>query len=141
MDPYEILKQRHPCKKRNVLAEIVVVLSNKRDDRGLMLISPYTRAVRAQEIHEFIITDEENILPASTVDRVAYLCFAEILKGGVIMVGEQISIGDQTIGQVVGFDESHMPNHLNVVIHAPERKSGFECDITVGQQMRITDKY
>ena len=44
------------------------------------------------------------------------------------------------IGEVVGFDETHILNHLNVIILANERKSGFESDLAIGQKIVITDK-
>jgi hypothetical protein len=141
MELRQVLATRHPCQKCDVLAEIVVVLSRKISNRGLKLISPYSRAVVTGGIHEFIVTDESRALPLSSVDRAAYVGFAEIKKGGVIMVGEQVSIVDHVIGQVVGFDETHMPNHLNIVVYSTEWKSGFDHAVSVGQQMRITGAY
>jgi hypothetical protein len=140
MDPYTGLKERAPSRKSDVHAELVVVLSNSREDRGLKLITPHTRALLRNEIHEFILTDEKEARPTATVDHIAYLCFAEIKKGGVIAFGDKVMVEGRMIGEVVGFDETHMPNHLNVVLRADERKSGFELDFTVGQEMVITDR-
>jgi 1-deoxy-D-xylulose-5-phosphate synthase len=36
------------------------------------------------EIHEIIPTDEAGAAPGATVDRVAYLAFVEITRGGVV---------------------------------------------------------
>ena len=140
MDPYIGLKERSPSRKSDVHAELVVVLSTKREDRGLKLITPHTRAVLRNEIHEFIITDEQEACPTATVDRVACLCFAEIKKGGIIAFGDKVMVEGRMIGEIVGFDETHMPNHMNVIIRANERKSGFELDVDVGQKMVIMDK-
>lgn len=140
MDTSVRSEERPPCRKRDVHAELVVVFGHKREDRGLELIAPYTRAVLLNEIHEFIITDEEEARPMATVDRVAYLCFAEIKEGGVIMFGDKVVVEGRIIGEVVGFDETHMPNHLNVIILANERRSGFELGVAVGHKMVITDK-
>ncbi|MBW1699303.1 MAG: hypothetical protein JRK26_21220 [Deltaproteobacteria bacterium] len=140
MDPYGSLTDRPPSIKSDVTAEIVTVFGNKRDKRGLKLITPYTRAVLQGQIHEFIITDEKDARPSSTVDRVGYLCFAEIKKGGAIMFGDKILVGEQLMGRLVGFDEYHMPNHLNIVLYADYLKSGFDLGISVGQDMLITDK-
>lgn len=140
MDPYIGLKQRPPSKKADVAAELVVILSTKREDRGLKLITPHTRAVLRNEIHEFIITDEEEARPTATVNRVASLCFAEIKKGGVIAWGDKVIVEGRLMGEIVGFDETHMPNHMNVIIRANERKSGFELGVALGQKMIITDR-
>jgi hypothetical protein len=56
------------------------------------------------------------------------------------MFGDKVVVAGRVLGEVVGFDETHMPNHLNIVVGANQRKSGFELDIAVGQQMVITDK-
>jgi len=140
MEPYKGAKERPLCVKGDVMAELVVVFGNKREDRALKLIAPYTRAVRLNEIHEFIITDEENVRPGSTANRVAYLFYAEIKRGGAIMFGDKVVIGDRVVGEVVGFDETHMPNHINVILHSRDFKSGLEWGLSVGQQMVITDK-
>ena len=140
MDPYGALTDRPPSKKSDVTAKIVTVFGNKRDKRGLKLITAYTRAVLQGQIHEFIITDEKDVRPSSTVDRVGYLCFAEIKKGGAIMFGDKILVGGQLMGHLVGFDEYHMPNHLNIVLYADNLNSGFDLGISVGQDMLITDK-
>jgi hypothetical protein len=140
MDPYGALTDRPPSKKSDVTAKIVTVFGNKRDKRGLKLITAYTRAVLQGQIHEFIITDEKDVRPAATVDRVGYLCFAEIKTGGAIMFGDKIIVGGQLMGKLVGFDEYHMPNHLNIVLYAENLKSGFDLGVSVGQDMLITDK-
>jgi hypothetical protein len=118
----------------------VTVFGNKRDKRGLHLITSYTRAVLQNEIHEFILTDEKNAQPSATVDRVGYLCYAEIKRGGAIMYGDQVWVGGRSMGRIVGFDEYHMPNHLNIILYAEALKSGFELDIDVGEKMIVTDR-
>jgi hypothetical protein len=140
MDPYIGMKKRPPSKRADVAAELVVVLSTRREDRGLKLITPHTRAVLRNEIHEFIITDEEDARPTAMVNRVASFCFAEVKKGGVIAWGDKVIVEGRLIGEIVGFDETHMPNHMNVIIRANERKSGFELGVALGQKMIIADK-
>ena len=97
-------------------------------------------AYMGYQVMEFIITDEKDARPSSTVDRVGYLCFAEIKKGGAIMFGDKILVGGKLMGRLVGFDEYHMPNHLNIILYAENLKSGFDLAISVGQDMLITDK-
>lgn len=139
MDPYAAGMAKGPpvCRKRDVLAEMVVVLATRREGRGLQLIAPYTRAVARDEIHELIVTDEPNAAPGRAVNDVAYLGFAEILQGGVIIVGDSVTIGDRFVGVIAGFDEAHMPNHQNVLIRVSERRSGFELDLQCGDGVVI----
>ena len=57
------------------------------------------------------------------------------------MFGDKVMVEGQIIGEVCGFDETHMPNHINIILRTDERKTGFELNIAVGQQMLITDRY
>lgn len=139
MDPYRTMKERPLCRKADVAGELVVIFGNKREDRGLELIWPFTRAVKRSDLHELIITDEENVRPGTRVDRIAYLGFIEIHQGGVIMYGDKLVVGDRVVGELVGFEESHMPNHINIILYDPNRLTGFEMGVQVGQKAVFTD--
>lgn len=115
--------------KRQTTGSLAVVLDGMFDDRGLELISPSSRAVKTSEIHELILSDEETG-PGQRVNRIAYVGFVEINRGGVIVVGDSVHIGDTVVGTVAGFDETHMPNHLNIVL-AGNRKTGRELNLSV----------
>ena len=104
----------------------VAVLKNKREQRGFKLILPNTRAIRRHEIHELIVTDESTAAPGVTVNRIAGLGFVEFTDGGILAQGDVLLVGSTVIGRVVGFDESHMPNHQNIIVHGPELRSGIE---------------
>lgn len=116
-----------------VEVEVVAVLDARRDNRSLRLIEPLTRAVRKGEIHEFILTDEMNAQPGSTVDRVAYLAFAVIRREGIIRTGDDLVVNGRIVGQIAGYDETHMPNHMNIVIYAEKAKTGAEMGLALGQ--------
>jgi hypothetical protein len=58
------------------------------------------------------------------------LGFAEISTGGIIVVGDIMRLGSKKIGIVCGFDETHAPNHINVVIRTENRKTGAERKIS-----------
>jgi hypothetical protein len=139
VDPYKagVAKGTPVCRKRDVVGEMVVVLATRREGRGLELIAPHTRAVSKHQIHELIVTDEAQPRPGQVVNDVAYLGFVEIILGGVLMVGDTVTVGRKSIGVIAGFDEAHMPNHQNVVIRAEVRKSGFELELNCGDPVVI----
>lgn len=110
----------------------VAVMKNKREQRGLQLIHPNTRAIRRHEIHEFMVTDESGAAPGGTVNRIAGLGFVEFTAGGILAQGDVLMVGESIIGEIIGFDESHMPNHQNILVRSPELRSGIERDIRVG---------
>ena len=121
--------------KRQATGSFAVVLDGTFDDRGLELISPSSRAVKTSEIHELILSDEKTG-PGQRVNRIAYVGFIEISRGGVIVLGDPVRVGDIVIGTIAGFDETHMPNHLNIVL-AGNRKSGRELGLSVENTITI----
>jgi len=42
----------------------------------------------------------------------------------MLVYGDSVVIGGKTVGTIAGFDESHFPNHYNIVIKGPRRLSG-----------------
>jgi hypothetical protein len=118
--------------RTNLAGRVVAVLTSKRDQRGLKLIHPYTRCIKKNEIHELLMTDETDVLPGATVNRVAAIAFIEFTEGGVIMEGDAVIIRGNEIGRIAGFDESHFPNHMNILLKNLERKTGLEHGIEGG---------
>lgn len=138
MDPYGAgLAVGRPASIKSPLeATVCVVLDTVREKRGLQLIPPFTRCVRAGDVLELIGTDETDAAPRSTVDRVCGLAFAVASESGVIMVGDVVTSDDaMTLGVVVGFDVSHEPNHFNVVLRSPERLTGKSLDLRLGARL------
>lgn len=132
-DPYanklvttDFYAQKLPLKGR-----VVAVLRGTVYGRDLQLIPQPSRAIRAGEIHEFIAT-EEPAAPGTTVSRVAYLCFVEFENGGVILQGDRLILGGRLAGTVAGFDLSHHPNHINIVVRAEPLISGEEMGLECG---------
>lgn len=126
------------AKKRKVTGKIVVVQDLKLDNRGLKLIPVPSRVFLSQGIHELISTDEEKAKPGEEVNSVAVIGFLEFTQGGVITVGDKMMIGEKEIGIIAGFDETHAPNHLNIIIKAPAKVSGFDLGIELEDDVIIS---
>ena len=109
-------------------ARFVEVLDLECDDRALSLIRARSRAVRRFDIHELMLTDERHAKPGSTVNGVHYVGFIEFPAGGMLVFGDTVMIGGKAVGTIAGFDESHFPNHYNVVIKGPRRATGVDLD-------------
>ncbi|MCX6649924.1 MAG: hypothetical protein NTV61_11155 [Candidatus Bathyarchaeota archaeon] len=102
-----------------VEGKVVAILHVSFKDRGLKLIDTKSRAVPKHEIHEIMITDEKAAAPGGGADRVAAVAFFEITKGGLIVTGDVVTAAGKKIGDLVGYDENHMPNHLGIILWAP----------------------
>ena len=133
-DPYAsgMFKENPYYAKSDIQGSLVVVLQGKYEDRGLDLIKPVSRCVKKYEIHELIASDEEGIGPGKKVNKIAYIGFVEILQGGVIIAGDGVYLKGERIGFIAGFDETHMPNHLNIVISCDKRLTGVDLECRTG---------
>jgi hypothetical protein len=141
-DPYKsgMFKQDPYFKKKECGGELCVVLDGRFENRALRLMVPPSRAFLTGEIHELIVTDEQEAGPGQEVNRIAYWGFFEVAAASVVVAGDEITIGGKCVGRIAGFDETHMPNHLNVVIKAAERASGAELGLELGDKVRIVKK-
>lgn len=123
--------------KACVSGSFKAVLDGALDDRGLRLISPISRVLVQGEIHELISTDDEAAAPGRLVDRIGYVGFFQVDSGGVAIAGDSVTIDGNYIGDLVGFDETHFPNHINVVVRGPIRVTGRELNLQLGHAIRI----
>lgn len=135
-DPYAAGKFRsNPyAEKRDVAGELVVILEGRMEDRGLELITPISRCLRTHDVHELIFTDEQ-ARPGGKVNRIAYLGFFEVASGGVIVAGDKVLLNEEYIGTLAGYDETHMPNHLNIVIQTDKLFTGVELGAGLGNKI------
>ena len=137
-DPYidKLLDKAVPySEKTPVTGRIVCVLQARADKRGLELCPYPSRAVLKYEIHEVILTAEE-AGPGKTVNQIAYLGYFEVLEGGVLWAGDTVRLDGVEIGRLAGYDLTHFPNHMNIIIQVQgEPRTGFESGCQPGSQI------
>ena len=122
---------------RAVEGEVVTVLDSTHEARGLKLIPTYSRALKQYSIHELIATDETEQKPGGSANRIAYLAFIEVTSGGCLIVGETLFVDGRPIGAIIGFDETHEPNHINIIVGVKERATGPQLKIGLGSKIRF----
>ncbi|HQN74588.1 MAG TPA: hypothetical protein PK160_00950, partial [Bacillota bacterium] len=59
----------------------------------------------------------------------------EIMNSGVILVDDSVICGGDEIGKIAGYDDTHLPNHQNVIVKVTEKKSGDELGLKVGDEI------
>lgn len=123
------VNRSHYSSKTELSARLFAVLDLITEDRGLNLIPQLSRAVKRGDVLELIRTDEESAGPGSTVNRTAYIGFAEVSEAGLLLCGDAVTIRQEEIGKISGFDETHLPNHLNVVIRSEGLVTGREMEL------------
>lgn len=134
MDPYVtrlVGTEAYVCKAL-VSARVVVVLRGHIADRRLQLIPQPSRVVTRGGVHELITTDEDGVRAGAPVGRIAYVGFVEFDGGGVLLVGDEVRLEGRLLGHLAGFDLTHMPNHMNIVIAVPRVVSGEELGLELG---------
>ncbi|MCB1744597.1 MAG: hypothetical protein KDK91_29795 [Gammaproteobacteria bacterium] len=118
--------------KRDVTGALVYVFCMRADNRQMALEPLVTRALQRGEIHELIVSQSPDIDPGKPVPDVAYIGFFEIEQGGIAEVGDDVFAGDRRLGRLAGFDLTHMPNHLNVVVATDQALTGAELSLALG---------
>lgn len=142
MDPYAsglIIKSPYGS-KRIIQGSVVAILQLNLENRGLKLIQPQSRVLKKNEIHELIVTDEKGAKPGAIVNNAAYIAFIEIQIGGVMVVGDEVYCNNILLGTVAGFDDTHMPNHQNIVLYSSKRNTGKDLNINLEDLIVINTK-
>ena len=124
------------AQKSVLKARVVAVLRGQVMDRGMELIPQLSRAIREGDIHEIVVTDTD-VSSGSTVSRISYVAFVEFECGGVLLRGDNVSANGNPLGELLGFDLSHFPNHMNLIVHG-RLKSGEDLGIRVGDIVEFT---
>ncbi|MDQ7792938.1 MAG: hypothetical protein RDU89_00800 [bacterium] len=112
---------------------LVMILGSSRERRGLRLGQEYSRCLVREHVHEVILTKETGG-PGSVIDRVAYLGFVRIENSGVVLVGDHVLWRGRALGRIAGFDGTHAPNHLNLVVTCTD-----ECGDGISLGARLLD--
>jgi L-arabinose 1-dehydrogenase len=126
--------------KDEATAAVVKLLFHSRTDRGMTLSPWATRCIRVGEVHELVTTTDRPARSGDRVDRVGFLGFAEFQRATVIGRGDAVWLGHRKrIGTIVGFDECHMPNHLNILIETDQLITACDIDLRLGEEIRFVE--
>jgi hypothetical protein len=119
--------------KRTVEGNTVALLHIFFENRGLKLLENKSRALKKNEIHELMITDE-NAMPGGNANRVRVISFFEVTKSGLIVENDEVWIENKFLGKLAGYDITHMPNHMNILV---KTENLDEPDQRVGDLIRF----
>jgi hypothetical protein len=136
-DPYSRISENPFWAKKDVSGRFVAVLDEAIAGRNLDLITARSRALLAGEIHEVVLVIEAGAAPGVIVPDAVYLGFFEVQEGGVVIVGDAVYWEDTRIGTLAGFDETHHPNHMNIVIATEAPRTGRDLGVEVGHTIRF----
>ncbi len=124
--------------KSSIKFRIKAVMKNKRIDRKLKLSEYVTRCINKNQLHEFLIANDWNNDKNKLLNDISYIGFMECIECGVIEIGDNFSDDNGTIvGTIIGFDYTHMPNHMNIVLKSVSTETGKERNYKVNQEFEI----
>ncbi len=137
-DPYQngLLEGKVQLNKFEGKGEIVAVANRTLSKRGLEITHFKTRVLRKDDIHELIVTVEPVTL-GGKINEIAYLGFFKVNESFVIAVGDTVKISGTTIGHIGGFDETHAPNHINIVVCTDKLIGGIDMGLKTGMAINI----
>ncbi|MET8727183.1 hypothetical protein ABZV81_08350 [Streptomyces parvus] len=104
-------------------------MDHTRRDRAIEPSAWQTRCIRAGEVHELINVGPG---PQYPVDHVEYYGFATFETSGVLAVGDVLVGEGGSLGTVSGFDETHMPNHYNILVECADHRNGHALGLKAG---------
>ncbi len=102
-----IYRERRPVK-----GEVVTIIDVTFSSSGIDLTEAWSRVVSCGDVHEIMIWNPMT----EDGDDAAAVAFIEITHGGNIVNGDEVRVDGEPIGNLVGFDYNHMPNHMNIVV-------------------------
>jgi hypothetical protein len=126
LEPYRdgIVSRKLIIIKDILPAHATGILTNTTNKRGMSLIINSSRAVRVNDVHELACTTE-NCEPGNVVDEIGYLAFIIFDESGVIAVDDKLLVDGVLFGKVIGFNETHSPNHINIILQVEKITTGI----------------
>ena len=139
VDPYadRLLMNSIYAERSMVRGQLVAILNGEVENRKLQLIEPPSRALRRGEIHELILTVDRNASPGAEVNSISYVAFFEVTEPGIVLTGDYLYLAGDHAGFLAGYDETHMPNHMNVVFLSEKRRTGLAMGLELGAEIRF----
>lgn len=112
------------------------VMNHRRDDRKLVLAEHVTRCIKRFEVHEIFIARYRH--RKNPINNIDYLGFVEFENSTVLKIGDSVKLKGEKIGNIIGFNEDHAPNHMNIVLECPGKtKTGTEFNLGLGDPLEF----
>lgn len=136
--------------RREVKGEMLNVYYNVGSNGASSKLIPVPpRALYRGEIYELFVTDQKRAKPGSTVKRYKILGHFEITQSGLIRTGDIVSVREEEVGRVVGYEPCKVlraPEQaiIHIFTKADEMKGSKELGIELGDQVvfsPVDDKY
>ena len=95
---------------------LVRVLIQEGVQGGLKLMNVKTMCFKKSDVHAIIMINENQAQSKAKVTQFSELGFIEFSSSGVLTQGDTVTIGKRDVGTIAGFDETPLPNYINVIL-------------------------
>jgi hypothetical protein len=126
MEPYLDTNTKSIIFKPPIASILCSVHGTRRNNRGMKPIVQRTRCVEQGSIHEIIIVEERVVKEKGLIEETAYIGFTQFLTGGLLECGDSVYLNNMLLGELAGFDDTHMPNHLNILVQRSNLVTGID---------------
>ena len=124
--------------KTDIELNMLAVLHGKRSDRKLKLSEYTSQCVLRGEVHEFLVATEWDNNRDAILNDISYLGFMEFKHSGVLEAGDTLmDKNGNVVGEIIGFDFTHMPNHINIILCSSSNKTGTERGFSASEKFMI----
>ena len=97
------------------------------------------RCIKRFEIHEVLVTKENADKTAFRKKRrLTALGFIEFVCGGVLARGDGVQMGNDMVGQIVGFEDRHLPDYVGIVVRVSNDVSKLKKRLDLGRSIIFT---
>jgi len=128
--------------RRPVSGEFVNVFEEAKTEEGGMrkLLNVVPRILHQGEIHEIFITDHKDVKPGSSIKKYSVLGQFEVSAGGMIRVGDNVSIGGREIGNVAGYEackvlRAPLMDVVHIILSSDKKATGNELNLKLGDKI------
>lgn len=132
MEPYLDNTTKSIIYKTPVVSSLCSVHGTRRKNRTLKPMVQKTRCIEQGSIHEIIIVEEQKLKEEGVIQDTAYIGFSQFLNGGLLECGDTVYLNNMLLGELAGFDDTHMPNHLNILISRADLTTGMDLKCNFG---------
>jgi hypothetical protein len=120
---------------RQLAAVVVAVTQPSAFCEADLTIQP-SRAVLRDAVHEVLASSEKTSHPGERLHRCHSVGYVEFSNSGILLAGQRVSIAGRPWAEVIGFDESPLPDHICIVVRPESAKQSRSTPLAItGQQL------
>lgn len=121
---------------RPVTGIVVAIVGGQGEGLDLTPMTEVVRVLQPEYVYELVYAGGLSG-PGTTEPRYTSLGFFEVKQGAVAVVGDDVRVRGSVLGEVTGFDGSHLPDHLHVIVGGKVSGEALAWGFSLGDRVVI----